>query len=547
MRIDVAGFLGANTHLNKVMLPDSVGTVSLNQAPSRGDLQPWRQPETVASVPPGRRTIYRMGRSSPVDGQHWLSWSTVVHAIRGFDREDTQERTYLTGATGGPSWTDNTLALASAPYPTATRPLGVIAPLNAPVLSIATLGSSTNEETRYYLTTFVNDLGWESAPSPPARIVCKVDAAIKLSSLENAASGQGINRRRIYRTKSGATGATEFFFYKELVYASGGQEWTEDGTALSNDVLQTAGSTVLGAWLPCPQDARCLTQLWNSMAAVISGKAVRPCVAGTLYAWPLDYEIVLSDTPVALAVWSQNLLVLTTGRVPSLITGQDPASLSELPLEGLPFNAACQSETSVVSYGHGVSWAGPDGLCYYGASGPKVITAGLIHPRDWRQLNPSSMVGCQFYGLAVVFFNDGTSWRGFIVDPINPTGVYWLSEGYAAAWADPLTSSMFVLAADGSIRKWDAGSALMTASFTSKAFRTPSINMAYARVIADAYPVTFKLIADGALAHHAVVQDDGVFGLPGGYEAQVWQIAVETSAGSITSAHMADNVEELAE
>ena len=175
MKLDFAGFLGANIHTNKALLPDGVGVQSLNQAPGQGDLRPWHAPLTVASVSssPARKTIYRMGRDTASDTLHWLSWSTLVHAIRGIDREDSQERTYFTGAVGGPAWTDNTLALASAPYPTASRPLGVPAPITAPTLTLSSAGTSETEETRYYVTTFVNDVGWESAPSPLASISCR--------------------------------------------------------------------------------------------------------------------------------------------------------------------------------------------------------------------------------------------------------------------------------------------------------------------------------------------------------------------------------------
>lgn len=546
MRIDVAGFMGANTQINKLLLVDGVGTVSLNQAPGRGDLRPWHVPLQVASVPTltQRKSIYRMGRDTDSDTQYWLSWATIVHAIRGFDREDTQERTYFTGASGGPAWTDNSMAISTEPYPTTSRPLGMPAPMVAPTLSISTAGTSTTQELRYVVTTFVNDLGWESAPSPAASIMCNDDAYITVGSLEAAPSGNyGINRRRIYRTKSGTNGDTEFFFHKEIPYTWAGQSWTEDGTLLSTDVLAT--QTTLGGWLPCPSDATCLTQMWNGMAAVISGKTIRPCVANHIYAYPYDYEIPLADQPVAMGVWGQNLLVLTNGKTPSLITGQDPSSLSESPLDGLQFNGACRSVQSVVSLGHGVCWAAPDGLAYLGTQGQKMVTAGLIHPDDWKTLKPDTIVGAAFMGLYFGFYNDGSGWKGFAVDPSSPTGVFWLSKGYQAAFTDPRTGSMFVLDTDGGIKKWDAGTAFMTCTFRSKEYRTPSCNMGYGRVVASAYPVTMRLIADGATVATETIANDEVFSLPGGYEARSWQIEIEHTGKAVTSAHVAQSDEEL--
>lgn len=545
MRIDIPAFLGCNQQADPLRLAEGVGIFIRNSRPGNGNLRPMRARTPVATVPAGRRTIYRYKHSNGTAAA-WLSWSNdLVHAITGFDREDSQSRIYFTGAPGGPAWTDQTMALATSPYPTASRPLKVDAPINKPILTIQTAGTSSSDETRYYVTTFVNDLGWESAPSPPVAVVCKTDAVIKLSSLENAPSGQEINRRRIYRTKTGASSATEFFFLKELVYASGGQEWTEDGTPLSNDVLPTQGRTVLGAWVPCPVNATFLTQMWNGMASVIVGKTVRTCVANTLYAWPLDQEIVLADEPVAQATWGQNLLVLTKGSVPSLITGQDPLSLSEQPLEGLPFNGACVSPASVVNLGHGVAWAGPDGLNYYGAMGAKVLTAGLIEPDEWRRMGPENFHGGQLDSMVLMAstamqVREGpastiTAKLGMLVDPAAPSGLFFIDMDGDVLHKDQATSELFCLdSTTGSITELQrqVGSNFGQAVAYSKVFRTPSTNIGYGRAIADRYPVTVGLIADGVLVDEVSVADDSVFTMAAGYEAQQWQVKVTVPSGT---------------
>lgn len=562
MRLDFPAILGLSQQADPLRLPDGMCTFVRNSRPNNGNLRPMSLRSTVTSVPVGRRSIHRMRHST---GTEWLSWAQdLVHVISGFDREDTQNRLYFTGATGGPQWTDQTMAIATAPYPTTSRPLAVNAPVNAPLLSITTAGASTTDETRYYVTTFVNDLGWESAPSPPAMIVCKTDAVVRVHGLENAPSGQSINRRRIYRTKTGTSSATEFFFYKELVYASGGQEWTEDGTPLSNDVLVTAGSTTLGAWLPCPSDAKFLTKGWNGMAFVLTGKSVRACVANTLYAWPLDHEIVLADEPVGHAVWGQNLLVLTKGNVPSIITGQDPLSLSEQPLDGLPFNGACVSPHSILSVGHGVVWAGPDGLNYYGAMGAKVLTAGIFEPDEWRRLGPENFHAGQFEGMVLMVSNtmqvretpttDVTARLGLMIDPGSPAGAFLIDVEGDVLHKDPVTSELFCLnSTTGNITELqrNVGTSYGAAVAYSKEYRTPSVNLGYCRVLSQHYPVSVTLIGDGEVRDTITVTDDDVWNFVGGYECQRWQIKVEvlptTSARppQVTSVHLADDPMEL--
>ncbi|WP_230685400.1 hypothetical protein, partial [Streptococcus pneumoniae] len=84
--------------------------------------------------------------------------------------------TYYTGD-GTPKWTDNSIGLTGGPpYPQASRELAVPAPTTAPAIALTTDGTGT-DATRYYVETFVNDLGWESAPSPISTgLVCKPGA-----------------------------------------------------------------------------------------------------------------------------------------------------------------------------------------------------------------------------------------------------------------------------------------------------------------------------------------------------------------------------------
>lgn len=65
----IAGFLGANLASQPMLLPDTVGTVSSNLKPGRGDMRPWKVPLTVQTLPAGRETIYRMGRYIDVAGK----------------------------------------------------------------------------------------------------------------------------------------------------------------------------------------------------------------------------------------------------------------------------------------------------------------------------------------------------------------------------------------------------------------------------------------------------------------------------------------------
>ena len=531
--LTLSGFTGSNQALHPFLLPESVGVVSLNQKPGRGDLRPWKAPLTVATVPAGRKTIYRMGRDVAQDANYWLSWTTDVHAVRGPNASDSAERTYFTG-NGTPKWTNSTLALASAPYPTSARELGVPAPASACLL-VASGGSSTLVETRYYTYTYVSDIGEEGAPAAPSlAIICKTDDTIAISGLASAPAGNyGINRIRVYRTQSGTAGDANFFYLREILSTLTD---TEDDNRTLGEVLPTT------TWLTPPADLTWLTGLWNGMMAGISGRSVRFCEAFVPYAWPFAYEVLPTEvTPVALATFGQTLVVLTDGN-PLLVTGGSPESMDEQPVE---FSQACIAPLSTVGMGHGVAWASPDGLAYIGSGGARMLTEGVMTRDDWQAINPSSIRGCMYERRYFGFYTlDGVN-KAFMLDPINPGGIYFLDFGCDALYLDDLQDALYVLGGT-SVQKWDAGTT-KTATFKSKLYRMPRPTQAFAcaEVTADAYPVTFKLYADGALKHTQMVLSASPFRLPSGYLANTFQIEIITNT-AVQGVVMAHSMTEIA-
>lgn len=555
MKITIAGFAGANKALHPRLLPDTIGQDSQDQKPGRGDLRPWKQPSAVATVPTGSQTIYRFGRDIVSDANYWFSWSTVVHAVRGYNADDTSERTYFTGS-GAPKWTDNTIALATPPYPTATRQLGVPAPTSAVTLS-ASGGVSTSLETRFYLYTWVTNIGEESAPSPVSlSITCKTDATVTISGIPAAPTGSfTINRVRIYRTQSSESTAA-FLFLREI--ATGLTSTTDDNRALG-DPLPTA------TWEMPPSGLTNLTAMWNGMLAGITPEgAVRICEPFAPYAWPPENEVIPPDAVAkALGRWQQNLLVLTSAR-PLLVVGTSPDGLDEQPVD---FNEACVAPRGVVSFGHGVAWPSPDGLAYVGQGGARMLTDGIFTRDDWQALNPSTMVASMYEGAYLCFYTDaGSVRRGFLLDPLNPTGVYFLTTGYDAMFFDELQDTLYVLqSSTGSVKKWDASASLMSAVFKSKVHVTPSVNFGWASVVADAYPVTLlidagpftsselttllaaqpALTAAGAYARYAAGCNSArAVRLPSGFEATDWQVTVVTS-NPVQSVTLATRAEDL--
>ena len=541
--IRYAGFAGENRAINPVLLPETVGVTSRNQKPGRGDLRPWKSPVNVAAIPSGRETIYRMGRDVDSDSQYWLSWTTAVNVVRGFDANDTTEQTFYTGD-GAPKFTNNVIGLATAPYPTASRPMGIPAPAGAPsVVGTESGATSPVTEYYYYVYTYVNSLGWESAPSPVSALVTRDNlGSTAISGFSAVPSGNyDIATIRIYRTQGSSTG-TDFYFLREITIA----------TTTTTDDNRTLGEALAtNFWFPAPgvptggatnitePTLSNLTAMWNGMMSGISGNSVRICEPYTPYAWPATYEIIPPDSkPVGLGVFGQTMLVLTTGR-PLLVQGSTPDGMDQQPLE---MNQGCVAARSVVSMGSGVAWASEDGLCWYGAGGPRVITNGIMLREDWQALVPSSIIGKMYEGMYLGSYNDGSGRKGFIIDP-NGGGIYFLDVGYSGMYFDSLKDQLYVLSG-AHVAKWDAGAA-MTYFSRSKPFRQGvPINFAAAVVVANAYPVIFRLYADGVLKHTQTVADRNPFRLPSGYRAFEFQIELEGS-NPVQDAAIATSIEEL--
>lgn len=571
-------FLGEARAPHPTLLAEGVGTKSMNQKPGRGDLRPWKRPARVATVPLGTRTLYRMGRDVDAEGYYWLSWNKVVHAVRGFDPTDTTERTYYSGD-GAPKVTDNLLGLGAAAtpassltvqtFPASSRPLGLPGPATAPLLSQTQHPAEAGdpdyagaEVTYFYCYTYVNDWGWESAPSPPSAPLLTRDKRTRtISAFASPPSGAYfINRMRIYRTQSGLVTDGDFYLMAEI--GIGTSSYTEPATITLSEALETT------RWAPPPPGLSNLTALWNGMLAGIADNSVRFCEAYVPYAWPSAYDVVPPDAkPVALGVFGQQLLVLTTGR-PLLVQGSGPEAMDQTPLD-LP--QGCVAARSVVSMGSGVAWASEDGLCWYGAGGAKIVTAGLMTRDDWQALRPHTLVGQMFEGLYFGSYDDGSGRKGFFIDPSAPTGIFFYDTGYEAMFFDELKDQLYVYdAAQSAVSRWDAG-ASATVEFSSKVYRLPQLvtSFAAAEVVADAYPVTLRVDALGmdagvaaamaakypgavtmlnstALRYTVAVQDAKPLRLPSGFAAQRWQLSV-VSEHPVQAVGLAHSLQELSQ
>jgi hypothetical protein len=518
--IDLRLMVASNLARNPKLLPDGVGVDAQNLDPSEGDFRGMRAASTVHTIGGlGSQQIsaYRLGRDAPSDTAYWITSSNDVDVVRSLLASDPAERTYYTGE-GRPKYTTNA-TLGSAPYTfTSVGPVDLGVPYPPTGFSVAVAVAGTGpDETRVYTDTFKRSTGDESGPNTTsATIVVPGGSTVDITSLSAVPSGShGISTRSIYVSTSGSD-------FRECVNQTAATTTATDDGVTRGAILQTGGSTSKPAWLPPDDSLIGIIELWNGMHGAFLGKAIYTCVPYFPHAWPVEHRRALPDTIVGTATFGENWVIVTTGK-PRVANASAPLGMTPRPIN---LRQGGVSKRSVKGVGHGVCWASNDGLCYYGENGAKVLTKDLLTKAQWRALVPSTIIGASWGGWYIGFYNDGTR-KGFMIDPANPVGIIWLTQGAYGVFEDSVSETLFLLDTGNTIKKWDSGS-VGSATFKSKVYRHPGgMNPGAARIVATTYPVLFSLWADGVLKVNAQsIANDEPFRIPGGYWAEEFQVQV---------------------
>lgn len=528
-------FIGANLKLHPKRLGDGVGVDCQNLRPGSADLRGWKAAQTVVTTGGATPLIsaYRMGRAAASDTASWMQWTVDVDVARSLIANDTTEEIYFTGD-GVPKRTNNVLGLPAAPGPAATRTLGIPKPTAA--MTTATLVAGTGaSEVRVYVDTFVNDQGRESAPGTAATFTCPGGTTVTLASLSSVPGGYpDVTLRRIYVSTDGG----EFLRIREI--AAGTTSTTDDMTRGS--VLDAGGSSSTPAQEQPLAGMVGLIDLWNSMLGGFFGKSYMVCEPGRPWAWPVEYQEVVPDDIVGTGKWQQNWLILTTS-LPVLVTGSSPLSLSN---QLVPFRQACVAKRSIVSMGYGVCWASPNGLCYMGQDGPRVVTEGLLSAEQWQALVPSTIIGAKHDRYYLGFYNDGAA-KGFLIDPQNPDGIIFLTQGARGAYYDPISDRLYLQDTGNTIKRWNhPGASALSVTFKTGVKRHPQpTNPGYGLVVADTpISVAVTLWGDGTSRFTRTVTSGEPFALPAGYMAQDFQAQMVTT-GPVQGLLIAEDASDL--
>lgn len=486
-----------------------------------------------------KKTIYRFGELVSDETLYWLTWTDDVDVIRCQISGDTTERTLFTGDStyGHPRWTNATLALTGggSNYPIASYKLGVPAPASAPTNGgVSGTGSGTNE-TRAYVYVHVTAEGDVGQPSLPLEVTMQDGQSIILNGLVAGPAGHNINRKWIYRTITGQSSGTDYQFVAEI---NDGTTTYTDST-LNKDLAETMFS--IDFETP-PASLIGLVNMPNGMAAgfIKDGIDVCFCEPYRPYAWPTKYKQVVDYPIMGLGTFGETLVVCTKGQ-PYVMFGTDPNAISVKKLE---LAQACVSKRSIVNMGDAVMYASPDGLVRVGPGLTDLVTGGFINKEFWTALNPSSIYAYCYDGKYIGFYDNGTP-GSFVFDPRDEMAPFALCTNTSTAGYQDVVRDNLYLAVGSDIVKWEANATKLSYTWKSRIVETPhKINFGWAKVEANAYPVTLKVYGGGVLRATKSVTSSKAFRLPAGYVADYWEIQLEGS-NEVTGVYLAQSDGEL--
>lgn len=522
-RIALRGFTGESPRTEPYYLPEQAATVALDAAMRGGSLTPFRQNSApVVAFETNRQTIY-------LHGAEWLAWNTDANAVPGPVAAD---RLYITYANAAPQmWIAGDYIPLALPRPSARPTLTRGGTLNNDLAELVA-----------YAFTWATSLGEESGPSPvSAPILWSEGNSITVAGLPaTPPAGRLVTHKRIYRSVTSISGATDLFFVAEIPATA---------TSYVHDLAAApiAEAIATSDFAAVPSNLRGLTAMPNGIMAGFAGKELYFCEPYQPHAWPRKYNQTMNDTIIGLASFGTMLAVLTDGN-PVTMQGMHPEQMTAEKVEQ-PF--PCMSKRGIVDMGYSAVFPSSDGLVSISAQGGRLISEGIWTREQWLALQPTSFIAARIgthYAFSYVPAAGGPR-RMAMIDPASPEPTLLPISGASSSVYTQISSGdSFILDTDNrTVRRFDnPSSAKRSFTWRSKPFRMPfPRSMGALRIDARAEAgetLTTRIFADGALLHETTRINQPVR-LPAG-ERTDWQIEM-TGTATVMQVTMAQSLAEL--
>ena len=538
--INLFSFRGERPKIAPRLLSPEFATKAQNCEYPIGYLQPYQGPKsTNVSIVPTIRTIYQYQE------RIWLRWMSDVDVVLSPIDADPWGRVYFTGEenTVGKLQPPQVLINTSIPQngdpfgayrlgvPAGTREIiGTVIDPN-PVPSI---DAKDDDETRFYLYTFVTDQGEEGAPSPVSnQIEVKYPgSSVKLTMDAPVNVSGNVTKRRIYRSAAGG-GQADWYVVAEikasqLIYTDSVKD-SELGQSLLSEGYEMPNEEMIN-----------LTLMPNGILAGSWENNVAFCEPFLPHAWPSSYRLTTEHEIVAMAAVS-NVLVVGTKGYPEIFQGVSPDSMSGRKLDSMQ---ACVSKRSMLNVDNLVIYASPMGLVGFTGQDVALLTKDIISTDFWSSLDPET-IEAYYYDSKYLAFYGAKLDKGFIFDP-SAGDLTFFDLGSSFGYTDLRTNTFYMRSQDGnSIAEWKKGTDI-DYTWRSKEFfgLSPSFNTLYV-IAEDPKLVGARIIVDGQVIYDykpGVLKNKPIRIPP--KRGEIWQIEFY-GTGTVKQACLATSVSEV--
>lgn len=404
--------------------------------------------------------------------------------------------------------------------------------------------------------TYVTELDEESAPClPSSPISWYPDLEIEVGDFSFPTTDRRINRIRIYRSETSASGVTDLYLVQEIELANPhGAEISVPGGVFT--YLQE--NHPIAEILPSndydpPRDSyEGLTVMPNGMMAAFTGRELAFCEPYIPHAWPVKYRLTVDSDIMGLVAMGSALAVITKDK-PYIVQGLHPDSMV---MEKIDQSMPCVAKKSVVDLGYAAMFATHRGIAMIqGGSGASIITDALFSREQWRAFDPASIIATPYDGRYLFSYErvGETMRRTGVLDMTGETPFFYKIDMQAIAWFEDAASGelFYVPVGANEIRQWDAvGQSPIDYDWKSSVIRSNGYVNLGAMIVRTDSPVHAETVAgeidvfaDGQKVI-TITSFDTPERLPSGFLAQDWQFQAKGNA-SITEITVAGTISDL--
>ncbi|KMV28538.1 hypothetical protein AB733_22935 [Photobacterium swingsii] len=488
--INLMAFAGERPKQAPRSLPNEYSTKALDCDYPVGNLEPYKKPKVISEkLSSVNKTIFKY------EDKWWFKWESDVDVVLSPIDNDPWGRVYFTSKQGL-RVTNNQIFNGKNDLPAASFPLGVPSPKNGvngvvvPPTPKPAKDEAEDDETRFYVFTYVTEQGEESAQSPLSnQLEIKYPSSeVKITFPPQGKLPGNVTKRRLYRSGTGG-GVSDFYKVGDYNLA----------TLNIIDKLEESelGETLQSRSFEPPNKAmNFLTLMPNGI--LVGGYKNNVCFSEPylLHAFPPEYQQTTEHEIVAMESVSNLLLVGTKG-YPWIFQGTSSDAMSGRKLESMQ---ACVSKRSMRNIDNLIIYASPHGLCAFTGDDVKLITSDVINSSQWEAMKPETIEAYYYDGKYLAFYGDNLD-KSFTYNP-DTGSLNFYSFGTDLGYTDLFTGKFYMRSEDGkSIAKWNNG-AIKDYVWRSKEYYglLPTFNTLYVRA-KDISLVGLRIIVDGKVIH----------------------------------------------